>query len=87
MNCYNGIFQNPNATSNQYIYTQFKHSNSININTQEVHLTGQPRNGNPNGGRKPQTKIKIEEIRSMRQEGDSHEIIANLNELIEEYQN
>ena len=87
MNGYNGIFQNPNASSNQYTYTQFTHSNSININTQEVHLTGQPRNGSPNGGRKPQTKIKIEEIRSMRQEGDGHEIIADLNELVEGYQN
>jgi hypothetical protein len=50
-------------------------------------LTGQQRNVSPNGGRKPQTKIKIEEIKSMKQDGDSHEIITSLNELVEGYQN
>ena len=82
-----------NSSSNSrniYSYThqqQFTHSNSLNINTQEVHLTGHAQSPT-NVIKKPQTKIRIEEIKNMKNydSSSSEEIISKLTQLVKEYQ-
>ena len=61
----------------------------MNINTQEVHLTGLGQSpSHSNAVKKPQTKIRIEEIKNMKNydSSSSEEIISKLTQLVKEYQ-